>query len=149
VQNIASGAGDSNPAGFTLVAGNVYFSATDDTTGNEFWSLPVATLNYAPVSSGQAITTTANTAASGVLGASDGDGDALIFSIVANGSKGTAVITNAATGAFTYTPKPGASGSDSFTFKASDWLGDSNVATVQITISADSGYQVYMPLIRD
>jgi hypothetical protein len=82
-----------------------------------------------------------------MLGASDGDGDALTFSIVANGSKGTAVIANAATGAFTYTPAPGATGSDSFTFKASDWLGDSNVATVQVTISADSGHRVYMPMI--
>ncbi|MFL5803834.1 MAG: hypothetical protein ACJ8CR_19090, partial [Roseiflexaceae bacterium] len=36
---------------------------------------------------------------SGTMSACDADGNALTFSIVANGSKGVVVITNAATGA--------------------------------------------------
>ena len=44
-------------------------------------------------------------------------------------------MTNAATGAYNYTPTPGATGSDSFTFQASDGLLASNVATVSVTIT--------------
>ena len=46
------------------------------------------------------------------------------------------MITNAATGAFTYTPSANANGTDTFTFRASDASLDSNVATVTITIAA-------------
>ena len=82
---------------------------------------------------------------SGTLSASDEDGDPLTFSVVTNGSKGVAQITDAATGAFTYTPSAGASGADSFIFKANDGQADSNVAIVTVTIS---GGRVYLPLVR-
>ena len=55
---------------------------------------------------------------------------------MANGTKGTAVVTNASTGAYTYTPNAGATGADSFTFKANDGTVDSNTATVNVTIAA-------------
>ena len=48
-----------------------------------------------------------NVAYSGFLGAADADGDGLTYSILSNGSKGTAAVTNASTGAFTYTPNAG------------------------------------------
>jgi hypothetical protein len=79
------------------------------------------------------------------LNASDSDGNPLTFSLVANGSKGVAAITNASTGAFTYTPNAGAQGSDSFTFKVNDGQADSNVAVVNVTIGS---YRTYLPLIR-
>lgn len=69
---------------------------------------------------------------SGQLTASDDDDDPLTFTIVAAPIRGTATITNAATGNFTYTPTPGLSGTDSFTFKVNDGTADSNVATVRI-----------------
>src|SRR6185503_12451864 len=50
-------------------------------------------------------------------------------------TKGTATITNPATGAFTYTPSLNATGSDSLMFKANDGTADSNTATVSITIT--------------
>jgi hypothetical protein len=53
--------------------------------------------------------------------------------IVTNRAKSLATITNAASGAFSYTPKLNATGSDSFTFKVSDGSLDSNVATVTVT----------------
>src|SRR5207253_2694926 len=80
--------------------------------------------------------TNEDTPVSGVLNASDVDGDALTYNLVTNGTKGTATITNAATGAFTYTPTADANGSDAFTFKVNDGQTDSNVATVRGTVKA-------------
>jgi len=78
----------------------------------------------------------ANTAVSGQLLASGGDGQPFTYSIVTNGTKGTAVIKNAATGAFTYTPNPGTSGQDTFTFKASSGTKSSNTATVTVNVAS-------------
>ena len=92
-------------------------------------------MNDAPVAA-NGTTTLEDTPASGTLVATDVDGDALTYAIVANGTKGSAAITNVATGAFTYTPNPNANGTDSFTFKAHDVAVDSNTATVTVTITA-------------
>ena len=93
--------------------------------------------NHAPVASNFSLSVNENSSASGKLTASDVDGDSLTYSIVSNGSKGTASITDGATGAFTYTPNANTTGSDSFTFKANDGLADSNVATVMVTVTAN------------
>jgi VCBS repeat-containing protein len=47
------------------------------------------------------------------------------------------VITNTATGAFTFAANAAASGSDSFTFKVNDGAMDSNVATILVTIAGN------------
>src|SRR5205814_3306621 len=96
---------------------------------------PLAPVNHAPDASNSSATTNQNVPVTGGLVATDVDGDALAFSIVTNGTKGTATITNATTGAFTYTPLPNVNGADTFTFKANDGLLDSNVATVTLTIT--------------
>ncbi len=71
----------------------------------------------------------------GILGVSGGT-PAYTFAIVTNGTKGTATITNPATGTFNYVPNPGATGADSFTFQVTDSTGCvSNVATVTVTIN--------------
>ena len=90
--------------------------------------------NHAPVASNFALGTKEDTAISDTLKASDEDHDPLTFSLLSNGSKGTATLNNAATGAFTYTPKPNANGTDSFNFQVNDGTADSNVATVTVTI---------------
>ena len=92
--------------------------------------------NQAPVASGGTFSTTEDTIGSGTLSATDADSDTLNYQLVSNGSLGTASITNASTGAFSYTPSSNASGSDSFTFKVSDGKADSNTATVSVTITA-------------
>ncbi len=56
-------------------------------------------------------------------------------SIVANGVRGIATITNVTTGAFIYVPNANANGPDAITFKANDGTIDSNVATVTIAIT--------------
>jgi hypothetical protein len=81
------------------------------------------------------LTTTKDTVGSGTLRASDDDQDALTYSIVTNGSKGTATLTDATTGAYTYTPDPDAMGTDNFTFQVNDGTVDSDVATVTVTIT--------------
>ena len=92
-----------------------------------------------PTASDSSITVTQGQTASGLLTATDADGDPLTYSIVTNGGKGTATITNAATGAYQYVPGTGALGPDSFTFKANDGIADSNVATITISIVSGSG----------
>ncbi|MGA1868141.1 MAG: Ig-like domain-containing protein, partial [bacterium] len=71
------------------------------------------------------------------LDASDIDEkDNLTYSIVfpPYPDMGIVEITNAATGAFTYTPNENANGTDSFAFKVNDGTIDSNTATVTIEI---------------
>lgn len=76
-----------------------------------------------------------DTPAAGSLTASDPAGADLSFSIVSNGTLGTAMVTNPLNGAFIYEPLPNAYGTDSFTFKANNGTFDSNVATITVTIA--------------
>jgi hypothetical protein len=92
--------------------------------------------NTAPVATDGTLAVTQDTVANGTLTATDADaGDTLVYSIVANGTRGVATITDTATGAYTYTPNTGETGSDSFTFSVNDGTVDSNTATVTVTIS--------------
>src|SRR5262249_26803973 len=91
-------------------------------------------VNDAPVAQAQSVTTAQNTPISGTLVATDIDSPSLTYSIVASPAHGTVTI-NVNTGAYTYTPAAGYSGSDSFTFKANDGSLDSNVATVSLTVT--------------
>jgi hypothetical protein len=96
--------------------------------------------NGVPTASNGAVTTTAGTAVNGTLSASDTDGDSLTFAVVANPAHGTVTIVNAATGAFTYTPASGFTGSDSFTFHATDSASQvSNTATESVTVNSAGG----------
>ncbi|MGH8162391.1 MAG: Ig-like domain-containing protein, partial [Gammaproteobacteria bacterium] len=99
-------------------------------------SAATAIVNSPPVAKDGTLTTTENKAANGMLVASDADGDPLTFAIVANPAHGTVKLDDASTGAYTYTPASGYSGSDSFTFKANDGTADSNAATISITVQA-------------
>jgi hypothetical protein len=125
---------------------NIYVTAS----GNASWGTPVnafiggATLFDAytvkisdnpPVASNGSFATHENTALSNTLIASDLDADPLTYSIVVNGTIGTATITNASTGGFTYVPNINQNGTDTFTFKVNDGLVDSNIATITITIT--------------
>jgi hypothetical protein len=65
----------------------------------------------------------------------DIDGDALTATLVSNASNGALNLN--VDGSFAYTPEVGFIGTDSFTYRASDGLLDSNVATVTITVRED------------
>ncbi|NGZ07574.1 MAG: SUMF1/EgtB/PvdO family nonheme iron enzyme [Magnetococcales bacterium] len=113
------------------------FRANDGRVDSNLATVTVTFLknNHDPVASAGTLTVNRDTAGTGTLQATDADaGDALIYRIVANGTKGTVTITNASTGEYRYTPNSGATGTDTFTFKANDGTDDSNVATMAVTI---------------
>jgi large repetitive protein len=78
--------------------------------------------------------TALTTAAPGVLTNDTGGMAALTAQLVSGTSHGT--ITLNSNGSFTYTPMTGYTGSDSFTYRASDGTNSSNVATATITVSS-------------
>ena len=99
-------------------------------------TVAIAAVNDAPVASNATAAVQAGAAVTGTLSATDVDGPGVSFSIVTNGTKGTATITNAATGAYSYAANVGTSGTDTFTFRANDGSANSNTATVTVTITA-------------
>src|SRR3954454_21396794 len=73
--------------------------------------------------------------AAGVLANdSDLEGDPLSAILVGGPTHGNVLLTP--DGAFTYTPAAGFGGTDSFTYKANDGQADSNIATVNLTITS-------------
>ena len=91
--------------------------------------------NRAPTAGASVLATAEDVAASGTLAGADPDGDPLTFTLLTNGSLGTVTLTNAATGAFTYTPFTNANGSDTFTYQASDGTLVSGPITVTVHIA--------------
>ena len=138
ITNAATGAFSYTPNAGVSGRDSFNFKTNDGTVDSNTATVSVTinAVNDAPVTTSGSLTTNEDTAASGTLSASDADGDVLSFSLVTNGTLGTAVIINLATGAFSYTPNAGVSGSDSFTFKVNDGTVDSNTATVSVTINA-------------
>lgn len=90
--------------------------------------------NSAPVVADASISTPEDTPVSGSLNPSDEDQHDITLRIDSNGTLGTAVLTNASTGKYTYTPNPNAFGVDTFTVIANDGLEDSVPATITVTI---------------
>ncbi len=90
-----------------------------------------------PTASNGSVSTPENTAVNGTLQAT-GSGT-LTFAIASQPAHGTVTLTNAATGAFTYTPASAFTGNDSFTFTASNSAGTSNTATESVTVNAPGG----------
>ena len=86
------------------------FQASDGTATSNVATVTVTILpgNTAPVASPGTLTTAEDTEASGTLSATDADGDPLTYSLSTPGSLGTVTLTNASTGAYTYTPLPNA-----------------------------------------
>lgn len=65
---------------------------------------------------------------------SDAQGDKLSAVLVNGPANGSLILTTH--GSFTYRPNPTFNGTDSFTYKASDGVNDSNIATATITVNA-------------
>jgi len=90
--------------------------------------------NEPPVADDRSVTVNEDTSEAILLTATDPNEDELTFSIVSNPSHGTLTDFDSETGTVVYTPHPDYSGDDSFTFKASDGMGESNIATVSVTV---------------
>ena len=78
----------------------------------------------------------------GTLSATDEEGDILTYVIVSNGSLGAATFSKSTENLVCYSTNSGlvSAGLDSFTYKVSDGVSDSNVATVQWELHTDPLY---------
>ncbi len=130
--DIIPGPNSGNPHYITVLNGRLYFQARPP--GSEFEPFVFSPGNP-PVAHDQTLVVSEDTSILGLLTANDPDGDPLTFSIVTNGTLGTAAIGNPPPGAFSYRPHANQFGTDSFTFQVSDGAQDSNVATVLVTIT--------------
>ena len=110
-------------------------TATVAVTVNPINDVPLATNDAYQVAQDNSLSVDI---AGGVLANdNDIDGDTLAAVLVAAAANGT--LTLDADGAFTYTPDPGFSGIDTFTYVANDVSADSNIATVTITVNPAGG----------
>ncbi len=115
---------------FTLVAYN-----TAGQTSASSAELPFTTPgnpNSAPVADVLSLTTIEDTATAVTLSGSDVDGDPISYTVVSNPTKGS--LSGTAPN-LTYTPNANATGSDNFTYRASDGVLNSTTVTASITIT--------------
>jgi large repetitive protein len=114
-------------------------AATKFNTDNVAVLLNSTVTNRAPVAAADTYTRAEDTAltvnAPGVLGNdSDPDGNQLSAVLGSGPSHGTIALNG--NGSFTYTPAPNFTGTDSFTYRASDRILTSSLTTVTITVNA-------------
>ena len=95
-------------------------------------NISVTPVNDPPVASALPVTTLEDTPVSGVVTATDVDGDALTFAKSSNPSHGTVVVNP--NGTFTYTPALNYNGPDSFVVVVSDGNGGATFVTVNVTV---------------
>jgi len=109
------------------------FKANDGTVDSNIATvnITVTPQNDAPVAVGQTLTTNQEQPKTVTLSATDVDGNSLSYTLVTPPTKGQLSGTGKT---LVYIPNKGASGRDSFSFKASDGLADSNIANISIDI---------------
>jgi hypothetical protein len=104
--------------------------------------------SVAPIASAMTLATYAGTPAKGTLAASDAGGNAMVFAVT-QPSHGTVTLSDAATGAFSYSPAAGYTGADSFTFTATDSVSKlaSSAAQVSVTVTAIPVSSTAVPVV--
>ncbi len=114
-----------------------------DLIGTALVTITVYPINDKPVADSQTVVTDMNTSVAIVLTGSDVEGSFLTYSIKTQPKHG-ALSGDAPN--LTYTPNPGYSGTDSFTFVVNDGMLNSDPATITIIVNP-SEYSCYLPLI--
>jgi hypothetical protein len=116
-----------------LLSLNGTTSTLANPSGRIIPGLPVS-IDALPVADNQAISTSEEVSINIKLTATDEDGDSLEYSIVSLPANGV-LNGNPKPPNLIYTPNLDFFGTDSFTFIANDGTGDSNIATVTITVT--------------
>jgi hypothetical protein len=98
-------------------------------------SITVQFVNSAPVADAKVITTVANQPVPVTLSGTDADGDVLQFSIASGPSNGT---LSGVSPNLIYTPREGFSGTELFTYTATDGTASTGVATVSVTVNQEN-----------
>lgn len=132
-----------SPAANYSGADSFTFSVSDGTHTSNVATvgIDVKPINDAPVASSQSLTINVGQMTEITLSATDPDGDTLTFTLVEGakrGEMGQIVRASSNSATVSYIVNAGESGSDSFTFRATDGSEYSNTATVSITIAAQS-----------
>jgi VCBS repeat-containing protein len=118
------------------------YTITDGQGGTASASVTVmvSSVNDGPAAADDAATTNEDEAVAIAVLANDKDADGGTLSVTTVGAAANGTTSLNANGTISYTPKANFSGSDSFTYRASDGTAESNVATVTITVnSANDG----------
>jgi len=141
----------SNGSNAAIVSGGIEYTPASNFCGNDSFDytltgggsatvdVTVACLNDAPVANADSYgvnedsTLTALVAQGVLANDTDAEADDLLATITANVQHGN--LNFNADGSFTYTPDADFCGADSFSYRASDGLADSNVATATITVA--------------
>jgi Bacterial Ig domain len=114
------------------------FSANDGTDDSELATVTVTVdpVNDAPVAADDEDSTSQDMSVTSALLTNDADleGDTLIVTGASNGTAGTTTVNPDNT--VTYTPGPGYTGTDSYTYDISDGQGGTHSAVVAITVNA-------------
>jgi len=97
-------------------------------------TVTVLAVNHAPVAESSSLRMFQDETLSGRLTATDPDQNPIRYAIASKPRMGNLTLTDSVKGDFTYTPDPGVTGADSFTFFARDGRSNSQPATVTITI---------------
>ena len=139
---IVAGSGGARTVTVTPVAdGNgqatIGLTVTDGNAGSttETFLLTVTPVPDVPVANAATLLTDEDTDLDGQLSATDPDGAALTYAVVAGPTNGTLSL-DTANGEFTYSPASDYNGPDSFSFAVNDGTTDSNTATVSITVNS-------------
>ena len=135
--NVVTGAYSYSPDANFSGSASFTFKASDGTLSSNTATINVTvnSIDKAPIATSGTLVTTAGTAAAAILEATDADGDALTYSLVdTSNAHGIVTLTNAATGAYSYSSEANYSGSASFSFKANDGMLESNTATIILSI---------------
>ena len=136
--NGSTGAYTYTPASGYVGSDSFTFKANDGYKDSNTATVSVTVADTPPVARNGSYPIKANGSLSGQLQATAASSSqTLTYALVSRPAHGS-VSVNASTGQFTYTPDHDYTGSDSFTFKASDGTLDSNTATVTLKVAAGS-----------
>ncbi len=133
---VASGSastGENTRNAFTVALTPKPVALTDSTSFNV--TVTAGTANQAPVAVDDSASTTKGQPVNVDVLANDSDPDGDVLSVTNLSTPANGSVTVETDGTVTYTPTAGFSGSDSFTYQASDGTDLSNVATVSVTVA--------------